>query len=342
MSAPDIVNSARAIPPRRKPAPMIDFLPTRRAALLAPLAGAACATPIARAPADAMFRNATTLSESVHSGVASADGSHRLTVRLCRYPEFGRAWIWMHARTPAGFFSYIDHLAPCDSGATPEGTSQAVYSDKEKTLVFERSGAIDRLARVAVSGRCRARRATACRFGPGDHEMTIAIDFAPSEAYSGLNAGRTEVFGHARAHVTIDGRETGIEGPAQFHEQRQTTPRFTQAFCYGTLWGTDGASTFLVTQKRREGYLFEGSRPTEIASIGLDPPAARRRLTIGLADGRTVQGTATRTQAYTIPIVGNVWHGHMVDVELAGRRYSGHINDYLAEVIPYAAPVRPS
>jgi hypothetical protein len=128
-----------------------------------------------------------------------------------------------------------------------------------------------------------------------------------------------------------------IEGPAQFHEQRQTTARFTQPFCYSTLWSEDAASTFLVTAKRRDGYVLEGASSVEIKSVTLDPPGSRRSLTLQLADGRALKGVAATVQAYTIPIVGNRWRGHMVDVELGGRRYFGHINDYLTEAVPYPA-----
>ncbi len=315
--------------------------PTRRLAMLAPLAGVACATAGKAGgdgkPADIAFDNVTTPSESVHSGVSSPDGQQRLTVRLCRYPEMGLAWVWMHARTPQGFFSYVDHMAPCERTATPEGGESASYSDSAGTLVFERKGMVDKPAAAHVRGACRARGTATSRFGPGSHPMSVEIDFQPKRLFSGLNRGRTEVFGHSRAVLTIDGRALTIEGPAQFHEQRQTTPRFTAAFAYSTLWAEDAASTLLLTKNRRNGYLIEGDVSTEVDGIELAPPGPERRLKVYLKDGRSLDGRITLVQAFSIPIVGQDWRGHMVTVELGGRRYFGHSNDFLPDQLPYAA-----
>ena len=59
-------------------------------------------------------------------------------------------------------------------------------------------------------------------------------------------------------------------------------------------------------------------------------------MALRLTDGRLLEGSAATVQAYTIPIVGNRWRGHMINVALGSRRYFGHINDYLTEAVPYA------
>jgi hypothetical protein len=42
-------------------------------------------------------------------------------------------------------------------------------------------------------------------------------------------------------------------------------------------------------------------------------------------------------QAYTLPIYGNRWRGHMVKVALGDRSFMGHINDYIIEEgVPYS------
>ncbi len=304
---------------------------TRRTALLSSLAAGACASAggVADSP-DARFRNLATLSESVHSGVASDDGELRCTVRLCRYPALGLAWVWMHARTAEGFFSYVDHLAPCGGDATKTDADSVRYSDSAGLLVFERSGRVSKPAGARISGSCMARKTTTSAFGKGEHSMKVEIAFSPARLYQGLNAGRTEVFGRSKATVTIDGKATQIEGPAQFHEQGQTTPRFTAPFCYATLWGVgDAASTMLIAPKRRDGYLLEGDRATEIANVTIDPPAALRAIHITLRDGRKLDGEARVVQAYTLPMVGDTWRGHMVRVQMAGMTFMGHVNDYI-------------
>lgn len=278
-----------------------------------------------------------TPSESVHSGAASVDGRYRLTTRLCRYPQLGLAWLWAHALTPEGFFSFVDHAAHCSSAPTPESDVAARYADSAGALLFERSGPVAAPSGASISGSCRAHRTATSQFGPGAHNLGFAISFRPERLYSGLNAGRTEVFGRSHVTLTIDGRTVAFDGPAQFHEQRQSTPRFTRPFAYATLWGEgDSAGTFLFAGQRNEGYLIEGQTPTDGGLSRLDRPGqAQRRLAVALRDGRALEGSASLVQAYTIPIYGRVWRGHMVRVELAGRRYAGHVNDFLGEELTY-------
>lgn len=304
---------------------------TRRTALLSSLAAGACATgPGMGEPADAQFRNLETLSESVHSGIASEDGELRCTVRLCRYPALGLAWLWMHARTPDGFFSFVDHLAPCGREATAAQNDRVSYSDTAGRLVFERLGPVDEPREARIRGQCLARKTTASGFGNGSHRMSVEITFHPARLYQGLNEGRTEVFGRSSAVLQIDGRTIRFEGPGQFHEQGQTTPRFTAPFCYATLWGVgDAASTMLIAPRRRNGYLLEGKKASDIASVAIDPPAARRAIRFALRDGRRFEGEASVVQAYTIPITGNLWRGHMVRVDMANTTFMGHVNDYI-------------
>ncbi len=317
---------------------------TRRTVILSSLAAGGCGTWVASAPPDRRFANLETLSESVHSGVASDDGQMRLTMRLCRYPQQELAWVWMHARTPEGFFSFVDHLAPCGTEPTPVGAAATRYTDWIGSLVFERQGAMDKPTSVSAEGRCLARKTEASAFGDGEHRMRAGIAFSPQRLYQGLNKGRTEVFGRAKATVIIDGKTTEFEGPAQFHEQQQTTPRFTAPFCYMTLWGQDAASTMLIAPKRRDGYLLEGDKSTEVENVTLDPPgAARRAIQVKLADGRALEGEVEIVQAYTIPLVGNTWRGHMVKVRLGERTFMGHVNDYIiGDGVPYAGATAPA
>lgn len=312
-------------------------------ALLATPLASACATVRETAP-DASDADASmsqfgleTPSESVHSGVASADGRYRLTTRLCRYPELGVAWLWAHALTPEGFFSFVDHVAPCAPTSTPESASTARYVDAAETLAFERSGPVTAPRSAAISGACRAHRTATSLYGPGDHAMAFSIAFRPARSYTGLNAGRTEVFGRSEATLAIDGRTVSFEGPAQFHEQRQSNPRFTQPFAYTTLWGEgDSAGTFLFAGRRNEGYLIQGQTPTDLRILHLDRAGpAQRRIAIRLNDGHTMEGAASVMQAYTIPVYGRVWRGHMVRATFGDQRFFGHVNDFLGEDLTY-------
>jgi len=319
---------------------MADWRPTRRIAMFAPLAAAACANPPAtttsRKLADEIFRDIATTSESVHSGICSPDGERRVTVRLCRYPDLGLAWVWMHARTPKGFYSYIDHMAACGRDPTPIEDDVATYADALRTIVFDRLGAVSKPTAAHIRGGARARKAADSSFGPGDHKLDVSIDFTPARLFSGLNAGRTEVFGHSRAVVTVDGDRFEIEGPAQFHEQRQKTPRFTVPFSYLTLWGEQASATMLVTPGRHDGYILDGDRTMEIDNVQVGPPGLRRKLSVRLKDGKTLAGEITLVQGYTVPIVGQSWQGHMVRAELGPYAFLGHANDFRPDGVPYS------
>lgn len=309
---------------------------TRRQAVFLPLAAGACVTAPPGPPLDARFTNIETLSESVHSGVSSEDGEQRLTMRLCRYPELGLAWLWLHARVNGEFYSFVNHMAPSGTDASAFNGDHVRYSDAAGSFVFERHGKVGAPTSAAVSGRCKAHKSATSVFGNGALAMDARIAFTPQRLYSGLNRGRTEVFGRGEATVVIGEKTVTFSGPAQFHEQGQTAPRFTAAFCYMTLWGDSAASTMLITARRREGYLLEGDKATEVASVFIDPPAPRRAISVTLADGRKLVGEASVVQAYTLTIVGNTWRGHMVNVELGGRTYRGSVNDYIInDGVPY-------
>jgi hypothetical protein len=319
---------------------------TRRTAILTSAAAAICGPAHAAsgaAPADGVYRGLATPSESVHSGVSSRDGLKRLTVRLCRYPELGMAWVWVHARLDGFLYSFVDHLAPCGKEETPADGATATYADLRETLVFTRRGPVDAPSGATVTGSCMARRTEESRFGPGAIRLDYSIVFTPRRLYSGLNPGRTEVFGVSRAVVRLKDRDHVIEGPAQFHEQRQSTPRFGAPFCYMSLWGEDASSTMLIGAQRRDGYLLEGDLPgagksIEVESVSLEKPGSPRRwMRVKLADGRSLDGRASVVESYTIPLMGNRWRGHMVRANLGGREFMGHINDYVIGAgVPYS------
>jgi hypothetical protein len=315
-------------------------IPSRRAILAGSgaLAVSACAhDPNGASPAtDLIFRGLNLPSESVHSGVASIDGQNRLTIRLCRYPTMQKAWLWVHVRTPRGFYSFVDHLAPSGPDATPTDDSKIRYSDARDLLVFERTGPASLPAAATVSADVRAVRSADYQPGKETHAVSARIEFRPARAYSGLNAGRTEVFGMARATIKIDGNAIEFDGPAQFHEQRQSEPRFMTPFAYITLWSPDAGATFLATPRRADGYLLEGAASNEATLLRLDPPGRERRtLAIRLKDGRLLEGETHLTAPYARPIYGEPWRGHFLSATLGGRTFQGNINDFQPDRLTY-------
>ena len=177
---------------------------TRRNALFLPLAAGACATLPGGPPLDAQFTNIETLSESVHSGVSSEDGEQRLTMRLCRYPQLGLAWLWMHARIDGQFYSFVNHIAPSGTDATVVDGDSVRYADAANSLVFERKGKVTAPTAATVSGTCMARKSATSAFGNGDQSMEATIAFSPEQVEIGGELGARGVGPLERALVALE------------------------------------------------------------------------------------------------------------------------------------------
>jgi hypothetical protein len=203
-------------------------------------------------------------------------------------------------------------------------------------MVFERDGPLALPTAARVTARRSAYQTADSRFGDGPQPVAASITFRPARAYTGLNAGRTEIFGAAQVRLDAGGHTLEFDGPAQFHEQRQSAPRFVTPFSYITLWGEDAGSTLLVTPNRADGYLLEGAASYNATVLRLDPPGrATRRFEILLSDGRRLEGEASLTAAYTLQLYGQTWRGHFVEARLGGRTFQGNINDFMPEDLPY-------
>ncbi len=307
-----------------------------------PLSGPLWGTRPASAAGDCTeaVRGKALYSESVHTGAASMDGRYGINTRLCRYPEIGLAWIWVHAYTPDGFWAYTDHCAPCGPARTAVAGDEVRYAaSKPALLSYMRSGPAADPRSASCSARVMARASREARHGPGDVTLDIESAFQPRLGFAGLLEGRTEIFGWSSVALTIGGQRISFEGPAQFHEQVQTEARFTIPFTYATLWGARTASTLVVSPEGSGGYILRG-RGTDDVSLferfAITPPAPERRLILTRPDGSTRELIAHRRQSYGIPALGEPWYGTMTTIDLDGEILYGNINDYIPGRMPYA------
>ncbi len=280
-------------------------------------------------------------SESVHTGVVSVDGRFGMNARLCRYPSLGMAWVWVHAYTPSGFYAFTDHCAPCGPSPVDTAAGRARFVPANENLVsFDREGPGASPVRAAIKARVRVRPGRDARHGRGTLPLSVSLGFTAQRRYEGLLPGRTEVFGWSRVALTLNGETITFEGPAQFHEQVQSAPRFTRAFTYVSLWGQTKASTALLLDNTAPGssggYLLEGSVGSDLSAFAISPPGPERTLVMTLKDGSRIETTATRRQAYAIPVFGRTWLGSMVNVPLGDQTLYGNVNDYMPDRLPYS------
>ncbi len=290
----------------------------------------------ARAACKAADEAATTFSESIHSGAVSADGQYGINTRLCRYPALGAAWIWVHVYTPDGFWAFTDHCAPSGVDKTPVDAQSATFHATNPDLLrYDRTGPRSAPETVRASAVVQARASRTPRHGPGTVPLSLDLSFKAGLSYEGLLEGRTEVFGRSSVRVIIDGQVITFEGPSQYHEQVQDTPRFTEPFVYATLWGESAASTLLSGNQGSGGYLLRPDQTLGFTSFSISPPGPERRLTVTREDGSKIEGRALRRQRYAIPVYDHIWLGSMASVDLAGQRLLGNINEFLPEQLTY-------
>lgn len=140
--------------------------------------------------------------------------------------------------------------------------------------------------------------------------------------------------GHAR--VTVDGRTIRFSGPAQYHEQFQTDPRFTVPFSYTTLWAGDAGMTLLLVPGDSGGYLVTSNRTREVSAVEVSAPGGSRAVALLDADGARKAFDARIRAEYAIHVYGHNWRGAMVSAAFGGRQWLGHINDFRPEDMPYA------
>ncbi|MEZ5955819.1 MAG: hypothetical protein R3C27_01220 [Hyphomonadaceae bacterium] len=262
-----------------------------------------------------------TPSDSVMLSLADPEQGVQVTARLCRYPDYRMAWLWAHAHTPDGSFAFVDHNASCSEGFSAEDSSVASYADDAARLHFERIG-------PTLSPERGASRVSVC--DDSGVEMRCALEIVPTLLRPGLLPGRMEAFGHVVGEVRIGSRTWRVSGAGQFHEQRQTTPRFTTPFTFATLWSERMAGTLLAIPGQSSGYLLTDDGAPLSGSVRFDPPGAHRRLAL---EGDALSGVAEVLHAYTIPIYGQAWRGAFVRVQTGAGVLFGALNDWRPDLL---------
>jgi len=289
------------------------------------VAGVAAAAGLAGcASGDRAYRPAEglmTYSESVHTGLADSEGRNFVSIRLCQYPDDQVAWIWMAALLDGEFWQFADNSIawPGASSFDPDATHADYIADAGHTTVrFSRDGLVQH------PQACGAEFASEKSGG-----ASLEVSFNPASQFVGLIPGRAEVFGTASAKAVVRGREVNFAGPAQWHEQQQTDPRFVVPFVYASLWGEGTYSTLLETPQGSGGYIIHDNAVTPITRAEFSQPAASRQAGITTKDGATSDIQIEEMNHYFLDIYGKPWRGAFVKSRVMDVPVCGIANTWL-------------
>lgn len=311
------------------------FPATRRCILGGAAALSACAN-LPKPSPDADLEGIETPSESVQLSMASADGKVRFLARLCRFPAFQRAWIWVLAMTPTAVVTFVDHQALDPAPANPVDDRAARYQDGRPFLQFDRDGPAAAPHAAMLTGEAPAWRSARGRFGAGSERLVFTAKFAPLRARAGLLPGRSEAFGEVELELKTPHGEFIAAGLGQFHEQRQTDPRFVTPFAYASLWARTASGTLLLTPQGEGGFIVTDAGRRDFTRIDLERPTSQiRALNLRAADGALMSGSIDVVQRFTLPVFGRDWRGAFVDATLDGADFRGLLNDWRAAEVPY-------
>jgi hypothetical protein len=296
---------------------------------------AAQSTTLGAAPPN--VQGLTTYSESAMVMSVSADGRSAITLRICRFPDVDLTWLWCHVVRDGRMWALTDHLLPC-SRERLAGVPDAEYAAPQMDAHLLRAGQGTALRSVLASAKLPFHEGTSAPHGPGHVAGELSGLFTPHHALAAqVLADRSEVYGTYEGLVEVGGHSWRHHGPAKWHEQSQTGPRFGPPFNYSWLAGADRDATTLLVAKGASGGWVLGEAEDALADMSVDPPGAERAVLYRLKSGRRMSGRLSALVRYEVPIFGRPWQGSFVHGSVDGRPVVGVMNDWTTEPDIYAA-----
>ena len=267
----------------------------------------------------------STRSEAIYLDAVSDDGASGFIARLCRFPEYQMAWLWLHVFHHGHVHSFTHHEIPCGMEPVDESAGEVVYEAGD--FRFIRTGDRFSPGEVTVSASALLHSGPDSPHGNGTLPCELRAMFTPALAGVASREGRSEVLGVTRGAIVLGDVRIELEARGQFHEQIQQDPRFNRPFSYATLRGPDAGCIFIRGVRGAVGSLILNNQPHAIQAVRLDPPGTIRRMEILIDGAEPVRGEAVATYQYDIPIFHMTRPGSLVTAELAGHRLCGCIND---------------
>lgn len=268
-------------------------------------------------------------SESVALFVCDADAGAAVSLRMCRYPDAGRAWLWVHAIGQGGAWGYnVDHV-PCGTDRTDVDAGDVAYETGTGDGEFRRHGPATAPGRADVSVSVDAHPGLDAPDEAGAVGVTVTGSFVPTTAAGATLPGRTEVFGDAEVRVEVSGGTSfTVAGRAQWHEQHQTDPRFLQPFVYASLRGREQSLVALAGRLRSGGFARGRAGDRMFSEARIEEPAGGRHpiVLVDADHGSEHAGDVIVRHTIHIPIYGARWWGTIVAASLDGSPLTGSIN----------------
>jgi hypothetical protein len=271
-------------------------------------------------------------SESVYLDCVSPDGATGFVVRLCRYPTEATGWLWVHVFAHGHVYAYTHHSLPCSTKKTEVDAADVTYDLGDDSIVdMQRDGPRDAPDEARIHARVRAHDDPHAPMGEGTLPVEVMATFTPLSASGTTVAGRIELLGEVQARIEVDGDVIEVAGYGQWHEQHQEQPRFLRAFTYTTLRGESLAFVATRGPLRAVGYVRRGMTIAPIKGFDVAPRGPQRHLRLELEDGTVLEGAATRTYDYSVPIYDTRRPGSVVRARIGNEDLSGCINDFMRD-----------
>lgn len=271
--------------------------------------------------------------ESVMIHLLSADGLEDLSLRIARFPERGSAHVWFHAAHRESTWSVVDETFQTDTRATDEVRhSKTLLAWKDAEFIeFRRDVHHGRLEGV-VTAEFSVSPGRHVSVGPGEESVKLELSYRAGSEGDHPGIHRWETTGRVSGVIVIAGTPWRVDEQAKWHEQTGARPRFAPAFTYLNLQGDSLALLAIGFAERAQGYLECNGSIDPVVSFSIDPPGRdERRFEIILSDKRTVTGTSTRVQSWSVPIEGIRRPGSSVLAETSLGPMRGSLNDWIPE-----------
>lgn len=307
-----------------------------RRAVSAGLLGLAAGPAIGRAAeASGVVEGQPTWSESAMVLYFDPELRNGLSLRISRYPERGRTWVWLHLLADGVLYAFTDSSVPCSAEKITAELPGATYPSPGLKASISRTGPSGDLKAMSFQAEVRAHRGASGVDGPGAAPVSVEGVFRPGPLRAGSPNGRFERTGRVEATIRAAGKTIAVGGTGKAHEQTQTNPRFYSPFTYAMLWNERAGLIGLMAPSRTYGDLDQGGRDLALEAFRIEPWAPVRRFVAVTPGGQRVEGAAETVVSYDVPIFGRPWKGRVVRARLAGETMVGMINDWKPGEQPY-------
>jgi hypothetical protein len=265
--------------------------------------------------------------------VAMTDGGDtELALRIARFPGRGEGTLWLSAF--AGEERYgvaLEDVELGDTmGPTPVDRDQARFA-----VVGPAQASIECRKRHTAEMVCTAHAEAMTHedlhppLGSGALPLRIDAVFRARHAGDGVRAGRMEVFGTVDATIETPRGVHRFTSLGKYHEQTGERPRFAGPFTYLAVQGEGGSLLARGGGGSIFGFALLDGAPVRVESFVIDPLGPpERSFRVGLADGRSIEGTTEIVRETSVPIEGDRRPSATVVVSTNLGRMTGHLNDW--------------